>query len=72
MTPTLLLTACLLSLTAGSFDDDQAKLSANLKEKLAKAFIKKGSWELDYDRAKAKATGENKLLFVYFTRTFAP
>ncbi len=50
----------------------QDQLRANLEKKLAKDFVESGSWRLDFNEAKAEAGRENKLLFVYFTRTFAP
>ena len=50
----------------------QDQLKANLENKLAKEFVESGAWRLDYDEARAEAAREKKLLFVYFTRTFAP
>lgn len=50
----------------------QDQLKANLEKKLAKEFVESGAWRLDYDEARAEAAREKKLLFVYFTRTFAP
>ncbi len=61
----------LLALQATS-DEKQAKYRKNLQAKLAKKFVKSGSWLLDYKTAKARAAKEDKLLFVYFTRSFAP
>lgn len=51
---------------------DQDQLKANLEKKLAKEFVESGAWRLNYDEARAEAAREKKLLFVYFTRTFAP
>ena len=67
---------CLLAFpptqNASNQSDKQAQLRANLESKLAKRFVKAGGWELDFDKACRRASEENKLIFVYFTRTFAP
>lgn len=52
--------------------DKQIELRAKLSKKLAKKFIRTGGWELDYNTAIERAKREDKFLFVYFTRTFAP
>ncbi len=39
---------------------------------LTKDFIKEGGWVMDYDEARARAQREGKLIFVYFSRTYAP
>jgi hypothetical protein len=52
--------------TKGS--DDLAK---KLEEKLASPFLKKAAWNTDFDAAKAEAKKSNKLLFVYFSRSYA-
>ncbi|HHI78980.1 MAG TPA: hypothetical protein ENK02_03280 [Planctomycetes bacterium] len=39
---------------------------------LQKDYIKKGGWVLDYDEARARARREGKLIFVYFSRSYAP
>ena len=62
----------LLGLLAAPVADDPAELRAKLDEKLAKPFVKSGGWRLDYDKARKEAAENDKLLFVYFTRTFAP
>ena len=50
----------------------QEKLQESLDNKLKKGFIKNAAWERDYDEAKTKAAGAGKLIFVYFTRSYAP
>ncbi len=40
-------------------------------EKLAKPVFQKATWVTDYDKARAQAKKENKLLFAYFTRSYA-
>ena len=50
----------------------QEKLQAELEKKLGKEFIKNAAWEHDYDKAREKAADGNKLILVYFTRSYAP
>jgi hypothetical protein len=52
--------------------DQQATYRAEYEKKLAKDFVSYGNWVLDYDEARAQAKAEGKLLFVYFTRSYAP
>ena len=52
--------------------DEQAKFRAKLAKKQAKKFIEAGGWRLDYDKERAAAASKDKLLFIYFTRSFAP
>jgi hypothetical protein len=40
-------------------------------EKLAKPVFTKAPWVTDYDKAREQAKKENKLLFTYFTRSYA-
>ena len=49
-------------------DDNQAKFDA----KIAQSWVANGSWTLDLDEALARAKEENKLVFAYFTRSYAP
>ena len=46
-----------------------------LKEKLAKTldsdWIKSPAWETDYDKARERAKKEDKIIFGYFTRSYA-
>lgn len=64
----LLLLAPLLC-SQQQYDQDQMK--ANLEAKLAKSFIPAGGWITDYDVARARAAKENKVIFAYFTRSYA-
>ena len=41
-------------------------------EKLTHEFIGYGGWLTDYDEARARAKKEGKVLFVYFSRSYAP
>ena len=62
--------AALLLLAAPGFA--QGDLEAKLEQKLAKDFVKNAAWVMDFDAAKAKAKESGKLIFVYFTRSYAP
>jgi len=42
------------------------------QKKLEKDFFKNAAWVLDYDQALAKAKESKKLIFVYFSRSYAP
>lgn len=72
--------ACLLAATAcvassptlAAQDSSPQELAAKLEEKLAKPFVADGPWMLDYEAALARASAEDKLLFVYYTRSYAP
>ncbi|MBL8754611.1 MAG: hypothetical protein JNK15_15005 [Planctomycetes bacterium] len=49
----------------------QEDLKAKRTEKLAKEVFKKAPWVADYDKAREQAKKENKLMFAYFTRSYA-
>lgn len=49
----------------------QEDLKANFEAKLAKPFVAAGGWITDYDEARALAAKEKKVIFVYFTRSYA-
>lgn len=49
-------------------DDMQAKFEAKISEE----WVSNGNWVLDFDEAKARAKAENKIIFAYFTRSYAP
>ena len=49
----------------------QADLIAERAKKLAKPVFQKADWIFDYDQARAEAKKQQKLLFTYFTRSFA-
>ncbi|MEM7200949.1 MAG: hypothetical protein AAF628_11820 [Planctomycetota bacterium] len=40
--------------------------------KLAKPVFRHAKWHLDYERARADAAESDRLLLVYFTRSYAP
>ena len=54
--------------TAAQEPDLQAKYEAKISED----WVAHGNWVLDFETAKKKAAEENKLIFAYFTRSYAP
>ncbi|MCK5944214.1 MAG: hypothetical protein KAI24_19665 [Planctomycetes bacterium] len=50
---------------------DQDKMKANLEKKLEKDFVSNAPWKLDLAEAKAEAKKSGKLIFAYFTRSYA-
>ena len=49
----------------------QEKLIQLRDEKLALPVFKKAAWTFDYDKAKAEAKKSGKLIFTYFSRSYA-
>ncbi len=49
----------------------QEDLKQKRSEKLAKDVFKKAPWLTDFDAAREQAKKEGKLLFTYFTRSYA-
>jgi hypothetical protein len=71
----LILSSLTLALTVPGLaaqGDDQEKFQENFAEKQKEAWFTGGEWALDLAAAKARAKQENKLILVYFTRTFSP
>lgn len=56
----------------GEPNSEQQRLIKQRDEKLAKAFLKNGDWVTDYDAARKKSAETGKLIFGYFTRSYAP
>ncbi len=52
--------------------EQQAQYKENYAKKLEKEFIAFGGWITDYDVARKKAKAEGKVLFTYFSRSYAP
>ena len=66
---TLWAAAALFMTTSLAFADDA--LQAKYEEKIAKPFVAHGSWGVDYDAARERATKDGKLIFAYFTRSYS-
>lgn len=43
-----------------------------LQKKLKAPFLKNAAWVLDYDEALKQAKENNKIIYAYFTRSYAP
>lgn len=65
LTTAALLGALAAAARAGELEDRLAK-------KLAKPFVTKSAWVLDFAEAKQQAKADGKLIFAYFSRSFAP
>ena len=50
---------------------DQAELIKKRDAKLAEPFLKNAEWVTDYDQALKTAAESKKLIFAYFTRSYA-
>jgi hypothetical protein len=48
-------------------ETNEAKRDKKLKE----PFLSKAAWTTDYDKAREEARKSGKLIFVYFTRSYA-
>lgn len=51
--------------------NDQATMKANYEAKLQKEFVAFGGWVTDYDVARERAAKEGKIIFAYFSRSYA-
>ncbi|MCR9247699.1 MAG: hypothetical protein NXI31_21950 [bacterium] len=52
-------------------DEDQNRLRKLRDEKMALPFVQHADWTFDYDEARRRAKLENKVIFAYFTRSYA-
>ena len=50
----------------------QEELVKRRDAKLAEPWLQKAKWTLDYDEALAESAKSGKLVFAYFTRSYAP
>jgi hypothetical protein len=50
----------------------QEELQEKYEDKIAEDWVEHGGWILDLDKAKEIAKKENKAIFVYFSRSYAP
>jgi hypothetical protein len=51
--------------------EDQKALEEKRDAKLKEEWLKKVDWITDYDKAREAAKKEKKLIFAYFTRSYA-
>ena len=64
--------ATMLALAGVLSAQSQDELEKRYREKLSHEFVEYGGWLTDYDAARARAEKEGKVLFVYFSRSYAP
>lgn len=62
----------LLGTADASQGDKQEKYRKNYEEALKAEFIEFGGWVTDYDIARKRAKEEGKLIFAFFSRSYAP
>ncbi len=67
-TSATLLALLLAMATTSSAQSLQERLDAKLKE----PFVSNAAWVLDYAEARKVAKEEKKVIFAYFTRSYAP
>jgi len=66
--------AALLALVAAAspaLAQDQEAMKQNLAKKLESEFLKAAPWITDFDKARDEAKKSGKLIFAYFTRSYA-
>lgn len=69
----LLLGSVLLGTTVQAQDSGvQQKYKKSYEEALSADFITHGGWVTDYDVARERAAKEGKLIFAFFSRSYAP
>jgi hypothetical protein len=61
----------LLLCAAQTQPPSQEQLKTNLENKLKAPFFSKAGWITDYDKARETAKADGKLIFAYFTRSYA-
>lgn len=66
------LSAGLALLLAFSATASAQSMEERLAAKLKKPFLKNAAWVLDFAEAKRRAKAEDKVIFAYFTRSYAP
>lgn len=59
------------ALCAPAQQKSQEELKQLRTEKLAKPVFQKAEWLTDYDKARETAKQQGKLIFAYFTRSYA-
>ena len=62
------LIALMASTAASQSQEDLKKLR---EKKLDKSFLKQAKWSTDYDAVRKQAKEQGKIIFAYFTRSYA-
>ncbi len=60
-----------MALTAAA-QTSREDLEKRLQAKLDSEFLKKADWQTDYAAAREQSRKSGKLIFAYFTRSYAP
>ena len=71
----LTIPAAAFALALGAHAQSEPSLEKLIQQrdaKLAEPWVGLGSWVTDFDEARATAVAEGKLIFAYFTRSYAP
>ncbi|MCH2100664.1 MAG: hypothetical protein MK209_01885 [Planctomycetes bacterium] len=71
-TSKLLAAAVAGALLAAPLTAQEKDYQALYESKVSESWVTHGNWVLDFEEAKARAKAENKLIFAYFTRSYAP
>jgi hypothetical protein len=66
------LTILALTLAASAAAAHAQSMEEKRDKKLKSEFLTKAAWLTDYDQAREEAKKGGKLIFVYFTRSYAP
>jgi len=75
MTRSVTALGLLLALAGSAGAQEQSPQPTNeerLEAKLKESFVANAPWVLDYEQALKQAKEENKVVFAYFSRSFAP
>ena len=72
MKQNLLMTCSLVGALASAPAFAQDDLVAKYQEKIAESWVSHGNWSEDFDGVLARAKAEKKVVFAYFTRSYAP
>ena len=65
-------TALMGAAQASQASGQQGKYKKNYEKALKAEFVEFGGWITDYDEARVRAEKEGKLIFAFFSRSYAP
>ena len=66
------LLAAVLAAGVPAQEPAQESLVDQYQHKIERPFVTVGGWLVDYEAALARARDEGKVVFVYYTRSYAP
>ena len=71
--PPVLAAGLLFASATGAASNPSAdELKDKFEEKLAQPFVKNGGWIADFEEAQEAAQAQDRVIFAYFTRSYAP